>query len=55
MLRARLREGLALAKPGVVTSSIDSSNGLAWSLYELERASNVGFYWKKSQYRPKLG
>ena len=43
MPRARLREGLALASSGAVTSSIDSSDGLAWSLYELSKASGVGF------------
>ncbi|MFQ6096051.1 MAG: thiamine-phosphate kinase [Candidatus Bathyarchaeia archaeon] len=43
MPRARLKEGLALASSGTVTSSIDSSDGLAWSLYELSRASSVGF------------
>ncbi len=41
--KARLAEGLALAKSGVVSASIDSSDGLAWSLYELGRLSNVGF------------
>ncbi|UCE16346.1 MAG: thiamine-phosphate kinase [Candidatus Bathyarchaeota archaeon] len=40
---ARLREGLALAQTQSVTSSIDSSDGLAWSLHEISRASNVGF------------
>jgi thiamine-monophosphate kinase len=40
---ARLREGLALAAIGALTSSIDSSDGLAWSLHEISRASNVGF------------
>jgi len=43
MPRARLREGLTLAEMGAATSSIDSSDGLAWSLYELSKASNVGF------------
>jgi len=43
MPKARLREGLALAKTGALTASIDSSDGLAWSLYELSDASNVGF------------
>lgn len=43
MPKARLREGLALAEIGAVTSSIDSSDGLAWSLYELSKASGVGF------------
>lgn len=41
--RARLREGLALGRVGVVSAAIDSSDGLAWSLYEVARASNVGF------------
>jgi len=40
---ARLREGLALAATGSLTASIDSSDGLAWSLHEISRASNVGF------------
>ncbi len=43
MPQARLREGLALAQTGAATSSIDSSDGLAWSLHEISRASNVGF------------
>ena len=43
MPKARLREGLALAQTGALTASIDSSDGLAWSLYELSDASNVGF------------
>jgi len=43
MPRARLNEGLALAETGAVTASIDSSDGLAWSLYEISRASHVGF------------
>ena len=41
--RARVKEGIALAQSGAVTASIDSSDGLAWSLHELSRASNVGF------------
>jgi len=40
---ARLKEGLALAHTHAVTASIDSSDGLAWSLHEISRASNVGF------------
>jgi len=43
MPKARLKEGIALAETGVVTASIDSSDGLAWSLHELSVASNVGF------------
>ncbi len=42
--KARLREGLALAQTRMVTSSIDSSDGLAWSLHELARASNVSIH-----------
>lgn len=41
--RARLKEGTALAKAGVLTASVDSSDGLAWSLHELSVASSVGF------------
>ncbi|MEM2108517.1 MAG: thiamine-phosphate kinase, partial [Candidatus Bathyarchaeia archaeon] len=43
MPQARLREGLALGKSGTVSASIDSSDGLAWSLHELARMSGVGF------------
>jgi len=43
MPKARLKEGLALAQTKAATSSIDSSDGLAWSLHEISRASNVGF------------
>jgi len=43
MPRARLREGLTLAKTGAVTAAIDSSDGLAWSLHEIARASDIGF------------
>jgi len=43
MPQARLKEGLALAQTRAATSSIDSSDGLAWSLHEISRASNVGF------------
>lgn len=43
MPRARLREGLTLARSGAVTASIDSSDGLAVSLHELRRMSGVGF------------
>lgn len=40
---ARVTEGLVLAKTRAVTASIDSSDGLAWSLHELSKASKVGF------------
>ena len=43
MPKAYLKEGLSLAKTRAVTSCIDSSDGLAWSLYELARMSKVGF------------
>ncbi|MCW3977904.1 MAG: thiamine-phosphate kinase [Candidatus Bathyarchaeota archaeon] len=43
MPRVRLKEGLALAQVGAVTASIDSSDGLAWSLHEISKASKVGF------------
>jgi len=41
--RARLSEGLALSEAGVLSASIDSSDGLAMSLYDLSEASDVGF------------
>ena len=40
---ARLKEGLTLAQTRTVTASIDSSDGLAWSLHEIAKASNIGF------------
>ena len=43
MPKAHLAEGLALAGCGAVSASMDSSDGLAWSLHELARLSNVGF------------
>ena len=43
MPNTRLREGLALAQNRAATASIDSSDGLAWSIHEISRASNVGF------------
>lgn len=43
MPKPRLKEGLALAASDAVTGSIDSSDGLAWSLHELSRMSGVGF------------
>jgi thiamine-monophosphate kinase len=41
--KARLELGLMLADKGFVSSSIDSSDGLAWCLHELSVASKVGF------------
>jgi len=43
MPQARLKEGLTAVQTRAVTASIDSSDGLAWSLHEISRASNVGF------------
>lgn len=54
MPKARLREGLALAGLGVLTASIDSSDGLAWSLYELSEASKVGFLINKIPVAPEV-
>ena len=38
---AKLEVGLKLARTGFVNSSIDSSDGLAWSLHEVARLSQV--------------
>lgn len=43
MPKARLKEGLALSASKAVNAAIDSSDGLAWSLHELSKASRVGF------------
>ncbi|MFQ6053823.1 MAG: thiamine-monophosphate kinase, partial [Candidatus Bathyarchaeia archaeon] len=40
---ARVKEGVALAESGAVSASIDSSDGLAFSLHDLSRSSGVGF------------
>ena len=40
--RAELELGLRLASSGSVSASIDSSDGLAWSLHELANMSRVG-------------
>ena len=43
MPQARLKEGLALSGSGAVSASVDSSDGLAWSLHEIAKLSGVGF------------
>jgi thiamine-monophosphate kinase len=43
MPKARVKEGMALSKTKSVSSSIDSSDGLALSLHDLSKSSNVGF------------
>jgi thiamine-monophosphate kinase len=40
--RARLTEGIILARSHAATSSIDSSDGLAWSLHQIAQSSRVG-------------
>lgn len=40
--RAQLELGLRLASCGALSSSIDSSDGLAWSLHQLSESSGVG-------------
>ncbi len=54
MPEARLEVGVALAEAGVLTASIDSSDGLAWSLHELSRASGVGFLVEEMPIPPEL-
>jgi len=44
---ARLKEGIALARTRAVTASMDSSDGLAWTLHEIAQASSVGFELKE--------
>jgi len=39
---AQLDVGLRLASTGAITASIDSSDGLAWSLHQLSEMSGVG-------------
>jgi thiamine-monophosphate kinase len=40
--KARLTEGIALANSRAITSSIDSSDGFAWSLHQIAQSSRVG-------------
>ena len=54
MPKAKLLEGLALGGCGVVSSSMDSSDGLAWTLHELARSSNVGFELDKVPVAPEV-
>ena len=54
MPKARVKEGLVLAQSRLATASIDSSDGLAWSLHELSRASNVGFHLDKLPVAPEV-
>ena len=54
MPRARLKEGITLAQTRAVTASIDSSDGLAWSLHEISRASHVGFIIDNLPVDPKV-
>jgi thiamine-monophosphate kinase len=42
MPKAKLQEGLALCNSKSISASIDSSDGLAWSLHELARMSGFG-------------
>ena len=53
MPKARVKEGVALAQSKSATASIDSSDGLAWSLHELSQASNVGFRLDKVPIAPE--
>ncbi len=51
---AKLLEGLTLGRCGVVSSSMDSSDGLAWTLHELAHSSNVGFELDKIPVAPEV-
>jgi thiamine-monophosphate kinase len=52
--KARIVEGIALAESGAATSSIDSSDGLSVSLYDLSRSSGVGFRIKNLPIPPEV-
>lgn len=43
MPKARIKEGIALAKSGIITSCIDSSDGLSISLHDLKRSTGFGY------------
>lgn len=52
MPKARVKEGIALAGTGVVTSCMDSSDGLSVSLYDLRRSSGFGFIVEETPVHP---
>jgi len=52
--KARLPEGLALQGYDYISSSMDSSDGLAWCLHELARMSRVGFVIDKVPVAPEV-
>jgi thiamine-monophosphate kinase len=54
MPKAKLLEGLALGGCGEVSASMDSSDGLAWTLHELAHSSNVGFELDKVPVAPEV-
>lgn len=52
--KAYLKEGLTLARLGVVTSSMDCSDGLAWSLHTLCHLNRVGMIIKRIPIPPEV-
>ncbi len=54
MPKAKLLEGLAFSGCGEVSASMDSSDGLAWTLHELAHSSNVGFELDKVPIAPEV-
>jgi len=54
MPKAKLLEGLAFCGCGEVSASMDSSDGLAWTLHELAHSSNVGFELNKVPVAPEV-
>jgi thiamine-monophosphate kinase len=54
MPKARLAEGLALGGCGAVSASMDSSDGLAWTLHEIAHLSNIGFEVEKVPVAPEV-
>jgi thiamine-monophosphate kinase len=51
---AKLETGLKLARTGVATSSIDSSDGLAWSLHEIAHLSRVNIDLERIPVAPEV-
>jgi thiamine-monophosphate kinase len=49
---AKVKEGVALSSTGAVTSCIDSSDGLAISLYDLSRSTGLGYRLTKVPLHP---
>jgi thiamine-monophosphate kinase len=54
MPEAKVKEGLVLSRTGVVTSCMDSSDGLAVSLHDLSRSTGLGYHLESLPTHPSV-